>query len=108
MHRSLTALTLFSALLCAAPLSALAASLYSVTGLGILPGGYLTSTATSIDNQGEVAGYSIATNGFNRAFYWTPAGGLVALTGSESNSRALGVNNGNVVGQIDGQAYRWT
>ena len=73
--------------------------------MGILPGGYASSTATAIDDQGEVAGYSSATNGQNQAFYWTQGGGLLGLLG---DSQAFGVNNGTVVGSYNGNAFRWT
>ena len=84
---------------------AIAGNIYIVTSLGILPGGYASSTATSIDIQGEVAGYSSATNGQNQAFYWTQGGGLVGLGG---NSKAFGVNNGNVVGVTNEDPFRWS
>ncbi len=83
------------------------AATYSVTDLDLLPG-YVSSTATSVDNSGEVVGYDTDASGNTQAFYWTQSGGLIGLGGA--NSKAFGVNNGNVVGVVgtNGQAFRWT
>ncbi|MBX9653878.1 hypothetical protein K2Y11_09715 [bacterium] len=87
--------------------TAFAANIYQVTDLGVLPGG-VSSTATSVDSTGEVVGYTTFSNGSTQAFYWTQSGGMVAVGGT--NSKAFGVNNGNVVGITGsaGQAFRWT
>ena len=50
--------------------SAIAQTTYQVTDLGVLPGG-ISSTATSIDNEDEVTGYTTFGNGSTEAFYWS-------------------------------------
>ncbi|MEQ1570074.1 MAG: hypothetical protein ABMA64_30855 [Myxococcota bacterium] len=76
---------------------------YTVTDLGVLPGG-LSSTATSVDASGMVAGTSqaVATNGPLHAFSWTSATGLVDL-GTLGGEYSLGyaVSGGVVVGESD-------
>ncbi len=47
-----------------------AAPVYTVQDLGLLPG-YVSSTATSVDNNGEVVGYDTDVSGNTQAFYWT-------------------------------------
>ena len=85
---------------------AFAGPLYEVTDLGVLPG-YVSSTATSVDSDGEVVGYNTDASGNTQAFYWTQSGGMIPVGGA--NSKAFGVNGGNVVG-VTGtpQAFRWT
>ena len=91
-------------MLAAAPASA--GPLYEVTDLGVLPG-YVSSTATSVDSDGEVVGYNTDASGNTQAFYWTQSGGMVPVGGT--NSKAFGVNGGNVVGATGTpQAFRWT
>jgi len=85
--------------------SAFASPVYQVTDLGVLPGG-VSSTATSVDSTGEVVGYTTFADSSTQAFYWTQSGGMVAVGGV--NSKAFGVNNGNVVGISANKAFRWT
>ncbi len=101
-------------LLCALPLGALwnapharAAPTYTITDLGVLPGG-VSSTATAIDAAGEVVGYTTFADNTTEAFYWTQSGGMVGLGGT--NSKAYGVNGGDVVGITggNGKAFKWT
>jgi PEP-CTERM motif len=88
-----------------APSMARGAPSYSVTDIGLLPG-FVSSTATSVDNSGEVVGYDTDASGNTEAFYWTQSGGLVGLGGT--HTKAFGVNNGNVVGFSTNQSFRWT
>ncbi|MBX9653880.1 hypothetical protein K2Y11_09725 [bacterium] len=87
------------------PDTAFASPVYQVTDLGVLPGG-VSSTATSVDSTGEVVGYTTFADNSTQAFYWTQSGGMVAVGGV--NSKAFGVNNGNVVGVSGNKPFRWT
>ena len=102
LHRALVAIAVVVCLEAPA-----VATTYNVVPVGILPNG-TSSTATSVDNSGEVAGYTTfsASGGSTEAFYWTESGGLVGLGGT--NSVSTGVNNGNVVGIDHNSAFRWT
>jgi probable HAF family extracellular repeat protein len=84
---------------------AAASPIYTVAGLGGLPGG--TSTGYAINSSGTVAGWAENASGNQQAFVSTP-NGLEALTSGTSGSYAYGINNsGTVVGTtyINGQAY---
>src|SRR5580698_1756466 len=89
--------------------TALGETLYQVTDLGVLSGG-VSSTATSIDNEDEVTGYTTFADGSTEAFYWSPSAGMIAL-GNASNgdiaAKGFAVNNGNVVGVLsNNQGFR--
>lgn len=74
----------------------------TVLDLGTLPG-CTNSVATSINDSGEVAGYSYASGGILRGFLWRPSSGMQELIGiGGSNSKAWGVNVG---GQVVGYSY---
>jgi probable HAF family extracellular repeat protein len=76
---------------------------YSVTNMGDLGGG--ESLALAINDHGAAVGYSYLTNGDQRAFIWTSAGGmhnLGNLDGSSALSTARGINNS---GQVAGLSY---
>lgn len=91
-----------------------AATVYSVTVIGDLPGGSFQSRARGISNAGQVIGTSSATGG-ERAFLWTPNAGMqnLGVLPGGSNSRAYGMNDfGQVVGRADtatssSQAFLW-
>jgi len=78
---------------------------YSVTDLGALPGGTGQSTATAINNNGQVVGYStVSTTGENHPFIYTD-GKLQDINPSGGDSQAWGVNDtGEVVGKA-GDAF---
>jgi len=93
------AVCLFASQASAAPLS------YNVTNLGTLPSG-ISSAATAINGNGDVAGCVTYSDNSTQAFIWTAANGMQAVGGP--SSRAFGINNSdNVVGQTGGQAFRW-
>jgi probable HAF family extracellular repeat protein len=104
MRTALTIFLLIGAIL-APSNTAFADPAYSVTDIGLLPGA-VSGVATSIDASGEVAGTDTFSDGSTEAFFWTQSSGLVGL--GETNSKAFGVNNGNVVGISGAQAFRWT
>jgi probable HAF family extracellular repeat protein len=71
----------------------------AVQDLGTLGGAY--SWAWSINNLGQVVGYSTTTAGLNHAFLWTSNGGMVDLGGlpGDNVSYSFGISNfGHVVG----------
>lgn len=91
-----------------ASVPALAAQQYTVTDLGLLPGGHFLD-AYAINDSGSVAGYGYSTEG-NRAFRWV--NGQLQNLGAPSPddySGAYGINNAGVaVGSAGGQAVQWT
>ncbi len=80
--------------------------------LGTLGGSY--STATAVNESGQVAGWSYTASGATHAFSWTSGGGMVdigTLGGSYAVAYALN-DTGTVVGQSttaagDAHAYTW-
>jgi probable HAF family extracellular repeat protein len=93
-----------------------------VTDLGDLPGGTNWSQATSLNEYGQVVGYSKVDGGNDHAFLWTPnvpngtTGTMIDLgdlPGGQNSSQAMGINN---LGQITGvsssqdgrRAFVWT
>lgn len=94
-----------AAMLASAP--AFAAQQYTVTDLGLLPGGHFLD-AYAINDFGTVAGYGYSTEG-NRAFRW--ANGQLQNLGAPSPddySGAYDINNAGVaVGSAGGQAVQW-
>ena len=99
--------------LLAAP--ALATS-YSITNLGVLPGGYTASYGAALSANGQVTGFSSGTT--DHAFRWTSGGGmqdLGTLGGNASDSSyGTGINS---AGQVAGwsaytsgydRAFLWT
>jgi probable HAF family extracellular repeat protein len=81
-------------------------------GLGDLPGGSFSSTATAISADGSVVvGYSYSGSGY-QAFRWTSSGGMVGLGnlagGSESLAYGVSADGSVIVGRGDSQALRWT
>ena len=101
--------------LLAAP--ALATS-YSITNLGVLPGGYSTSYGNALSANGQVTGYSSGTT-TDHAFRWTSGGGMQDLgtlggAGGQDYSYGYGINS---AGQVAGssayttgfqRAFVWT
>jgi probable HAF family extracellular repeat protein len=87
--------------LLAAP--ALAAS-YTITNLGVLPGGYSESDGNALSANGQVAG--TAAGDYDRAFRWTSGGGMQDLgTLVVGNATAYSEGNGiNSAGQVVGYA----
>jgi len=79
-----------------------AAPLYTITEIGVLPGG-TASFATAINTQGDVVGYSYNAGLDERAFLWR--NGILTNLGTFPNahySLALGLNNlGQIVGDSD-------
>jgi probable HAF family extracellular repeat protein len=89
--------------LLAAP--ALAAS-YTVTNLGVLPGGYTASYGQALSANGQVTGYS--TGSTDHAFRWTSGGGmqdLGTLSGSGGTAFYYYGNGINSAGQVSGTYY---
>ena len=91
-----------------------AASTYTATDLGTLPGFGYSSTASGINDNSEVVGTSFSPTQTPNAFAWTAPGGMVdlgTLPGS-AGSYANAVNNeGQVVGAsgyISGDAFSYT
>jgi probable HAF family extracellular repeat protein len=90
---------------------------YTITDLGVLPGGNYTQP-TALNQHGGVVGAANSTNSANHAFLWTSAQGLrdLGTLGSPNNdSTANGINNSNqVVGysftanNSDPRAFLWT
>jgi probable HAF family extracellular repeat protein len=88
-------------LLCLAGLAATSVAA-TFQGLGDLPGGAVSSTATAISKDGTVAvGYSRSANGTHEAFRWNADEGIVGLgdlSGGAFYSVANGVNaDGSVI-----------
>jgi probable HAF family extracellular repeat protein len=87
----------------------------SAIDIGDLPGGAVWSVAEAINDHGQVAGYSLSSNGFE-AFVWTSATGmqpLGALPPFNQYSRPFAINSaGHVVGESDAArgrvAFLWT
>jgi uncharacterized delta-60 repeat protein len=77
---------------------------YTVTDLGALPGGNGQSTATGINNNGQVIGYSTVAGGANHPFIYS-GGTLLDINPTGGDSQAWGVNDsGEVVGKA-GDAF---
>jgi probable HAF family extracellular repeat protein len=70
---------------------------YTVTDLGVLPGGTY-SVPTAVNDLGQVVGFSVVDNQ-NHAFLWTLAGGMQDLgtLSGDTASQAEGINNSGVV-----------
>jgi probable HAF family extracellular repeat protein len=104
-----------TAMICiTAPTRAATTPTYTVQDLGTLPGDY-SSTAMGINAFGDVVGWSAGPNG-TRAFIYTNAAGMTALTGPPGRpvTTARAVNgSGTVVGNAStgggdiGHAVRW-
>jgi len=89
---------------------AFAAPIYEVTDLGVLPTG-ISSTATSVYKDSStghvmVGGYTTFADNTTQGFVWTDTGGMTAVGGT--NSKVLGVSNGNAVGINANHPFRWT
>lgn len=82
---------------------AMAANLYDITDLGILPDATLSS-ASDLNDLGQVVGY--VDGGYQHAFLWSASTGmkdLGFLQREYPTSYASGINNaGQVVGTVDG------
>ena len=81
----------------AMPLSAAAATLYSITDLGNI-------SPTAINNRGQVVGCSVTPSGYSRAVIWE--NGIITDLGTPgsnySDSRATDIND---LGQVVGNSY---
>src|SRR6188474_1303408 len=96
------------------PTRAATAPTYTVQDLGTLQGDY-SSTAMGINTLGDVVGWSAGPNG-TRAFIYTDATGMTALTGPSgrpvTTARAVNasrtvVGNASTGGSDIGHAVRW-
>ncbi|HEY9831564.1 MAG TPA: filamentous hemagglutinin N-terminal domain-containing protein, partial [Stenomitos sp.] len=74
---------------------------YSITNLGTLPGGSY-SIAYSINNSGQVVGYSVNSNGTGRAFLYS--GGTITDLGSLPEDNTTFANSINNSAQIVGRS----
>ena len=81
--------------------SSFATTVYSVTDLGLLPGGTF-SEATWINNLGEVTGYAYVNATDYHAIYWSASTGLKDL-GGLGGTAAIGMKI-NDAGKIAGFA----
>lgn len=92
---------------------------YFYNGAGVQDIGTLGGDTLAIDlnNPGQVAGLSFLTNGRERAFVWSPGGGMLNLgvLPGAANSGAQAINNrGVVTGNSEGvplllpRAIRWS
>jgi probable HAF family extracellular repeat protein len=93
----------FGAAILSGASTAWALPMYRLTDLGDLAGGAYQAIGQDINSQGQVAGWSHGTTGYN-AFLWDPAGGmegLGGLPGGTNTSEALGLND---IGQVVGYA----
>src|SRR5689334_20085725 len=113
MYRRTPSLAVVVVLTAGAPLWA-AAPLYTVTDLGILPGGD-TSYATGINNFGQVVGYANDSRNYTHDFLYNGSGPIVDLGALADSSGIFGspeINNaGLIVGSynpIPTKAFTWT
>lgn len=100
----------FAGLLVAAALFAVGgqaiAATYNFTVLDSLGGDF--SEARGINNLGQVVGYSITADNFQRATVWNGAAATNLGGLGLGHSGAFGINDaGQVVGHLDGQATIW-
>ena len=68
----------FALLLVLSPGRASAASSYTASDLGTLPGGS-SSFANGVNDRGEIVGSSDTASGLQHAFSYTPSGGMIDL-----------------------------
>lgn len=118
LHPAVTSLTILTATL--GPATAAQATAWAITDIGVLSAGPLAySSATAINDLGQVVGMSRGANGANRAFLWTPGQGKVDLgdlPGGTDMSGAYGINNAatvtgasTIVTGLEGtHAFRWS
>jgi probable HAF family extracellular repeat protein len=88
--------------------AAFGTTIYSLTDLGTLGGN--SSTGAAINDAGKATGSSTLPGGQTRAFLWDSVGGmqnLGAAGSGDSNGRDIN-NNDHIVGNTDGQPFRWT
>ncbi len=100
----LAGVLVFAARFAAPPTFSRADTTYTVTDLGVLPttpSGRDYSTATAINDLGQVVGY-VGDPSFSAPFIWSSSTGMVSLTGRSNpgfGAYAFGINNlGQVVG----------
>lgn len=118
LHPAVTTLAILAATF--GPATAAHATAWTITDIGVLSDGpFAFSSATAINDLGQVVGMSRGVNGAVRAFLWTPGQGMVDLgdlPGGTDMSGAYGVNNaGTVTGgstivySLEGtHAFRWS
>jgi len=118
LHPAVTTLAILAAML--VPATAAHATAWTITDIGVLSEGpYAYSSATAINDLGQVVGISRGATGASRAFLWTPGQGMVDLgdlPGGTDMSGAYGINNaGTVTGgstivySLEGtHAFRWS
>lgn len=76
------------------------------TELSPLSGSY--STATSINNSGQIAGYSTSVTGYDHATVWNGSTRTDLGTMGGSSSQAFAINNsGQVAGSVVNNEMRW-
>ncbi len=81
--------------------------MYTVTGLGMFPGG-TSSQANAINNLGQIVGYC-EVNSDSEAFLWTSSGGMQTLGTLGLGTDANGINDsGLVVGSWYGEGFTYT
>jgi probable HAF family extracellular repeat protein len=89
----------------ALPAAPALATSYSITNLGVLPGGYTASYGAALSANGQVTGFSSGTT--DHAFRWTSGGGmqnLGSLGGSGGQDYSYG-NGINSAGQVAGMSH---
>lgn len=118
LHPAFTTLALLAATF--GPATAAHAAAWTITDIGVLSEGpYAYSSATAINDLGQVVGMSRGATGANRAFLWTPGQGLVDLgdlPGGTDLSGAYGLNSAatvtgasTIVTSLEGtHAFRWS
>jgi len=86
-----------------------AGALYSITDLGVLPGGSITAAA-SISSNGLVTGSGDSASASSQPFLWSPGAGLTALAVNSTLAFGTGINaSGVAVGYMfsdDFSTYR--
>ena len=75
--------------------------IYTVTDLGMLPGGN-SSSAAAIDDRGQVVGSSEVADGKSHSFLWVA--GVMQDLGTLSEGSNSGASGISICGQVAGQS----